>query len=111
MQERNVAFGGSLVRRLHDDVGRFDHRMRRDVPFDWKYRKAHPIALAAGSVLERVAGPGPHMVNSLHGQGVARPGPRVRAGAKIGRASGRYSGCQSVYIIGLSVTCKKEHGS
>src|SRR3546814_6620200 len=36
MQEMNVAFGGSLVRRLHDDVGRFDHRMRRDVPFDWK---------------------------------------------------------------------------
>src|SRR3546814_18229896 len=51
-QEMNVAFGGSLVRRLHDDVGRFDHRMRRDVPFDWKYRKAHPIALAAGGVLE-----------------------------------------------------------
>src|SRR3546814_3720365 len=55
--------------------------MRRDVPFDWKYRKAHPIALAAGGVLERVAGPGPHMVNSLHGQGVDRPGPRVRVEA------------------------------
>lgn len=81
MQEMNVAFGGSLVQRLHDDVARLDHRMRRDVPFDWKYRKAHPVALAAGGVLERIAGPGPHLVNSLHGQGVDRPGGRVRVEA------------------------------
>lgn len=81
MQELNVAFGGSLVQQIHDDVARLDHRMRRDVPFDWKYRKAHPVTLAPGGVLERIAGPGPHMVNSLHGQGVDRPGPRVRVEA------------------------------
>lgn len=78
MQEMNVAFGGSLTQRLHDDPARLDHRMRRDVPFDWKYRKAHPVALTPGGVLERLAGPGPHLVNSLHGQGLDRPGPRVR---------------------------------
>jgi len=77
MQELNVAFGGSLVQRLHDDLDRLDHRMRRDVPFDWQYRKAHPVALTPGGLLERVAGSGRHMVNSLHGQGVDRLGPRI----------------------------------
>lgn len=81
MQEMNVAFDGSLVQRLHDDLGRLDHRMRRDVPFDWKYRKAHAIALTPGGLLEQLAGPGPHMVNSLHGQGIDRPGPGVRVEA------------------------------
>lgn len=77
IQEMNVAFGGSLVQRIHDDVAMLDHRMRRDVPFDWKYRKAHPIDLVPGGMLARIAGPGPHMVNSLHGQGIDRPGARV----------------------------------
>ena len=80
-QEMNVAFGGSLTQRIHEDPARLDHRMRRDVPYDWKYRKAHPVALTAGGLLERIAGPGPHMVNSLHGQGVDRPGERVRVEA------------------------------
>ena len=81
VQEMNVAFGGTLVQRIQDDTAKLDHRMRRDVPFDWQYRKAHPIALTPGGLLERIAGPGPHMVNSLHGQGVDRPGPRVRVEA------------------------------
>lgn len=81
MQEINVAFGGSLAQRLHEDVQRLDHRMRREVPYDWKYRKAHPIETTPGGLLARIAGPGPHMVNSLHGQGVDRPGPRVRVEA------------------------------
>jgi len=81
VQEMNVAFGGTLVQRIHDDLGKLDHRMRRDAPFDWKYRKAHPVVLTPGGMLERIAGPGPHMVNSLHGQGVDRPGSRVRVEA------------------------------
>jgi putative glutamine amidotransferase len=81
IQEMNVAFGGSLVQRIQEDTARLDHRMRRDVPFDWKYRKAHPVTLTPGGLLERIAGPGPHMVNSLHGQGIDRPGARVRVEA------------------------------
>lgn len=81
VQEMNVAFGGSLVQRIQDDVTKLDHRMRPGVPFDWKYRKAHPITVTAGGLLERIAGPGPHLVNSLHGQGIDRPGPRVRVEA------------------------------
>ena len=55
--------------------------MRRDASFDLKYRKAHPIALTAGGLLEGIAGPGPHLVNSLHGQGIERLGAGVRVEA------------------------------
>lgn len=81
IQEINVAFGGSLVQRIQEDPDKLDHRMRRDASFDLKYRKAHPIALAAGGLLESIAGPGPHLVNSLHGQGIERLGAGVRAEA------------------------------
>lgn len=81
IQEMNVAFGGSLVQRIQDDPGKLDHRMRRDVSFDAKYRKAHPIALTPGGLLEGIAGPGPHLVNSLHGQGIERLGTGVRVEA------------------------------
>jgi len=76
-QEINVAFGGTLVQRVHEEAGRLDHRMRRDVPYDWKYRPAHPVTLQPGGRLNRIAGDGPHLVNSLHGQAIDRPGPRV----------------------------------
>lgn len=81
VQEINVAFGGTLEQCIHNDPGKLDHRMRRDASFDAKYRKAHPVTLTPGGVLEQIAGPGPHMVNSLHGQGIDRPGPRVRVEA------------------------------
>jgi len=77
IQEVNVAFGGSLLDKVQEDTTRLDHRMRRDVSYDWKYRPAHPVDLTPGGLLERWAGPGPHMVNSLHGQAVDRPGDRV----------------------------------
>lgn len=77
IQEMNVAFGGSLMDKVQEDPGRLDHRMRRDVPYDWKYRPSHPIALTPGGILERLAGTGPHLVNSLHGQAVDRPGQGI----------------------------------
>lgn len=77
IQEINVAFGGTLMDKVQEDEARLDHRMRRDVPYDWKYRPAHPINLTDGGVLHRLAGPGPHLVNSLHGQAVDRPGERI----------------------------------
>lgn len=77
IQEINVAFGGSLFQQVQDDPHRLDHRMRRDVPYDWKYRPAHAIDLAPGGVLSRIAGSGPHLVNSLHAQAIDRPGDRV----------------------------------
>ena len=77
IQEMNVACGGSLLDKIQEDPGRLDHRMRRDVPYDWKYRPSHPIALTPGGILERLAGPGPHLVNSLHGQAVGTPGQGI----------------------------------
>lgn len=82
IQEINVAFGGSLIQRVQDDANRLDHRMRREVPYDWKYRPAHGVELEPGGVLERIAGPGPHLVNSLHGQAIDRPGDRIRVEAR-----------------------------
>jgi putative glutamine amidotransferase len=77
IQEINVAFGGTLHQEVHTDSGRLDHRMRRDVPYDWKYRPAHSVELVEGGDLAAIAGPGPHLVNSLHGQAIDRTGARV----------------------------------
>lgn len=76
-QEINVAFGGTLFQEVHTDTGGLDHRMRRDVPYDWKYRPAHSIDLVPGGRLAAIAGPGPHLVNSLHGQAIDRTGDRI----------------------------------
>jgi putative glutamine amidotransferase len=76
-QELNVAFGGSLHQEVHTNTGGLDHRMRRDVPYDWKYRPSHSLALVEGGTLAAIAGAGPHLVNSLHGQAIDRLGARV----------------------------------
>ncbi len=81
IQEINVAFGGTLLQEVHGDPSRLDHRMRRDVPYDRRYRPAHGLSIRAGGALERIAGSGPHLVNSLHGQGLDRLGDGVVAEA------------------------------
>jgi putative glutamine amidotransferase len=73
-QEVNVAFGGSLYQKVHEQPGLMDHREDRDAPLDVQYGPAHAIALATGGVLATVAGSGSAVVNSLHGQGVRRLG-------------------------------------
>lgn len=77
LQEMNVALGGTLHQRIFDLPERFDHRMRRDVGFDMKYRPAHQIDIAEGGLLHRISGMRHALVNSLHAQGVDRPGPGV----------------------------------
>lgn len=81
-QELNVAFGGTLHQEIHTDTGGLDHRMRRDVPYDWKYRPAHSLDLAPEGRLAAIAGAGPHLVNSLHGQAIDRTGERVTVEAR-----------------------------
>jgi putative glutamine amidotransferase len=73
-QEVNVAFGGSLYHKVHEQPGFMDHREDKDAPLDVQYGPAHAITLAAGGVLAAVAGSGSAVVNSLHGQGVRRLG-------------------------------------
>ena len=83
IQELNVAFGGSLHQRLVDLPGHFDHRMRRDVEGDLRYRVAHSVRVTAGGVLAGIwGGADDQLVNSLHGQAIDRLGDGLRVEAR-----------------------------
>ena len=76
-QEVNVAFGGTLYQKVHEQTGFLDHRENKDDPLDVQYGPAHGIALVPGGVLAGLAGDTRATVNSLHGQGVRRLGERL----------------------------------
>lgn len=80
-QEINVAMGGSLHQRVHAVPGLNDHREPKGVAPDVQYAPSHPVRLTEGSDLHRWAGSTEVMVNSLHGQGVNRLAPGLRATA------------------------------
>lgn len=73
-QEVNVAFGGSLYQKVHEQPGFMDHRENKDDPLDVQYGPAHDIVLVPGGLLATLAGDTRAVVNSLHGQGVRRLG-------------------------------------
>ena len=73
-QEVNVAFGGSLYQKVHEQPGFMDHRENKDDPLDVQYGPAHDVALVPGGMLATLAGDTRATVNSLHGQGVRRLG-------------------------------------
>ncbi|MCH6484167.1 gamma-glutamyl-gamma-aminobutyrate hydrolase family protein [Pseudoxanthomonas sp. LH2527] len=73
-QEVNVAFGGSLYQKVHEQPGFMDHRENKDDPLDVQYGPAHDVALVPGGVLAGLVGGTQATVNSLHGQGVRRLG-------------------------------------
>jgi putative glutamine amidotransferase len=70
-QEINVAFGGTLYQRVHEQPGYADHR-DRDLPIAEKYAPVHTVTLTKGGFLERLLGRSEIFVNSLHGQGIDR---------------------------------------
>src|SRR5216684_5197593 len=75
IQELNVALGGTLHQRVHEVPGRLNHRSPPGT-MDEKYAHlAHPVALTAGGLFERLAGRRELMVNSLHSQGIDRLAP------------------------------------
>jgi putative glutamine amidotransferase len=80
IQELNVALGGTLHQRVHEVPGRLNHRSRKDAP-DGPYGPAHSIALSPGGILASLTGATEVMVNSLHSQGIDRPGPMLRVEA------------------------------
>lgn len=83
IQELNVAFGGTLYQRYQDEVPTgFDHRSRKDVDFDLKYRLSHGISVTEGSMLHDILGTTEGMVNSLHGQAINQPGPELTVEAR-----------------------------
>jgi putative glutamine amidotransferase len=70
MQLLNVAFGGTLIQHLPDDVGHGDHR-RRLGSFD---DADHDVRLAEGSLAARACGELVHATKSHHHQAVDRLG-------------------------------------
>lgn len=78
-QEINVALGGSLHQAVQAVPGHMDHRDPPGLPADAQYAPSHPIDIVPGSVLAQWAGGTRAMVNSLHGQGVDRLAPGLRA--------------------------------
>jgi len=76
-QEMNVAFGGTLVQKLHEVPGNLDHRDDERAPLEVQYADVHDVNLAPGSVLRRLAGADRVRVNSLHSQGIERLGERL----------------------------------
>ncbi|PKM06759.1 MAG: gamma-glutamyl-gamma-aminobutyrate hydrolase [Gammaproteobacteria bacterium HGW-Gammaproteobacteria-4] len=86
LQEVNVALGGSLHQKVHEQPGFDDHRENKDDPLDRQYAPSHAVHLAAGGILRQLAGSDSVMVNSLHGQGIRAlaPGLVVEATAPDG---------------------------
>lgn len=73
-QEVNVAFGGTLLQKVHETVGHHDHREDTSQPLDVQYGPAHALTLTPGGMLAKIAGSSSVMVNSLHGQGIRKLG-------------------------------------
>lgn len=81
LQEVNVALGGTLYQKVHEVAGYDDHREDTEAPLDSQYGIAHPVRLAAGGLLARIAGGEAAEVNSLHGQGIREIGRGLRVEA------------------------------
>lgn len=71
-QELNVALGGTLHQRVHEVPGYHNHLESPDDPREVQYGPSHPVTLMEGGLLRDLMGEETMMVNSLHGQGIAR---------------------------------------
>ena len=76
-QEVNVAMGGSLYPEIRDLPGRMNHRMPPDGTIEEKFALRHVVTLTEGGPFHRLFGAREVMTNTLHGQGIKRPGSRV----------------------------------
>ena len=76
-QEVDVAMGGSLYPEIRDLPGRMNHRMPPDGTIEEKFELRHDVSFTEGGVFHRVMGASKVLTNTLHGQGIKEPGPRV----------------------------------
>jgi len=76
-QELAVAFGSTLHPEIRDLPGRMNHRMPPDGTLEEKFALRHDVALTEGGVFHRLFGAAVVRTNTLHGQGIEVPGPRV----------------------------------
>jgi putative glutamine amidotransferase len=83
LQEMNVAFGGSLHPEIRELPGRMNHRMPRlengEIHPDPMviFADRHEVSLTPGGAFSKILGCEKIRVNSLHGQGILKPGQRV----------------------------------
>ena len=78
IQEMNVAFGGSLHPEIRDEPGRLNHRMPpEETDAAIIFRPRHHVTFREGGAFHRLLGTREALTNSLHGQAIWRPGPRV----------------------------------
>jgi putative glutamine amidotransferase len=69
IQELNVALGGTLIQRVHEHPGRFDHRGGHG-SLEQRYGPKHCVGVTGQ--LARIVGADRLTVNSLHGQAIDR---------------------------------------
>jgi len=78
IQEMNVAFGGTLHPEIRDEPGKMNHRMPPDESDPAViFAKRHLVRFREGGALHKLLGTREAMTNSLHGQAIWRPGPRI----------------------------------
>lgn len=76
-QEVNVAMGGSLHPEIREIEGRMNHRMPPNGTAEEIFALRHTVTFAENGPFHQLMGTREVMTNTLHGQGIARPGPRV----------------------------------
>lgn len=76
-QELAVAFGSTLHPEIRDLPGRDNHRMPPDGTQEEKFALRHDVTLTASGVFAELFGSVVVRTNTLHGQGIDTPGPRV----------------------------------
>ena len=76
IQELNVAFGGTLHTRVHEQPDTFDHRAPAG-DMDFRYGPRHPVDLAPEGEIARLVGSRRIEVNSLHWQAIDRLADRL----------------------------------
>ena len=74
LQEMNVAFGGSLHQKVHEQPEYHSHKEDPDDPLDVQYGPAHEVRFVEGGMLQKICGEQGAMVNSLHSQAIDRLG-------------------------------------
>lgn len=71
-QELTVALGGTLHQNVAEVAGYHQHLENKNDPLEVQYGPAHPVSLMEGGLLRKLAGADTQIVNSLHGQGIAK---------------------------------------
>ena len=102
-QELNVPLGGSLHQNVHEQPGLFDHRENPEGTLDQQYDLKHSVAIEPGGLLASLGLPAHILVNSLHGQGIARLADslQIEARAEDGLIEAVSSPSASSWVLGV----------